>query len=58
MLETPNGVVKCKKLVLATNAFIPKFGYLKSRMATIYTYAAVTEEIADHRGFFVGRDVG
>ncbi|WP_445503124.1 NAD(P)/FAD-dependent oxidoreductase [Microvirga sp. G4-2] len=49
VLETPNGVVKCKKLALATNAFIPKFGYLKSRMATIYTYAAVTEEIADDR---------
>jgi glycine/D-amino acid oxidase-like deaminating enzyme len=41
--------VKCKQLALATNGFIPKLGYLKSRMATIYTYAAVTEEIADAR---------
>lgn len=49
VLETPGGVVKCKNLALATNAFIRKFGYLKSRMATIYTYAAVTEEIADSR---------
>ncbi len=49
VLETPGGVVKCKNVALATNAFIRKFGYLKSRMATIYTYAAVTEEIADSR---------
>ena len=49
VVETAGGVVKCKRLALATNGFIPKFGYLKSRMATIYTYAAVTEEIADAR---------
>lgn len=49
ILETSGGVVKCKQLALATNGFIPKFGYLKSRMATIYTYAAVTEEIPDGR---------
>ncbi len=49
VLETAGGVVKCKRLALATNGFIPKFGYLKSRMATIYTYAAVTEEIPEAR---------
>lgn len=38
-------MVRCKKVVLATNAFIPQFGYLKSRMATIYTYAAITTEL-------------
>lgn len=48
-METPAGVVRCAKVALATNAFIRKFGYLKSRMATIYTYAAMTEEIADDR---------
>jgi glycine/D-amino acid oxidase-like deaminating enzyme len=49
VLETPGGAVKCKRMALATNGFIPKFGYLKSRMATIYTYAAVTEEIPEAR---------
>lgn len=49
ILETPGGIVKAKKVALATNGFIRKFGYLKSRMATIYTYAAVTEEIAANR---------
>lgn len=46
VLETSGAVVRCKQLALATNSFIP---YLKSRMATIYTYAAVTEEIPDAR---------
>ncbi|WP_119390286.1 NAD(P)/FAD-dependent oxidoreductase [Taklimakanibacter lacteus] len=49
LLETSGGVLRCKSLALANNGFIPKFGYLKSRMATIYTYAAVTEAIGDDR---------
>lgn len=49
VLETPGSVIKCKSLALANNGFISKFGYLKSRMATIYTYAAVTEAISDDR---------
>lgn len=49
VLETTGGTVRCKALALANNGFIPKFGYLKSRMATIYTYAAVTEEIGEDR---------
>jgi glycine/D-amino acid oxidase-like deaminating enzyme len=46
-LTTPGGSVRCRAVVLATNGFIPKFGYLKSRMATIYTYAAVTEAVKE-----------
>jgi glycine/D-amino acid oxidase-like deaminating enzyme len=34
-------------VVLANNGFIPKLGYLKSRMATIFTYAAVTEAVKE-----------
>lgn len=49
LLETSGGVLRCKSLALANNGFIPKFGYLKSRMATIYTYAAVTEAIGESR---------
>lgn len=55
-LETEGGVVRCKNLALANNGFIPKFGYLKSRMATIYTYAAVTEAIGDDRLSEIGED--
>lgn len=54
VLETAGGRIKCKSLALANNGFIPKFGYLKSRMATIYTYAAVTEEISEHRLSSIG----
>ena len=47
LLVTNGGTVRCRTLVLANNGFIPKFGYLKSRMATIYTYAAVTEAVKE-----------
>lgn len=47
ILITPRGTVRTAKLALANNGFIKKLGYLKSRMATIYTYAAVTEEVSD-----------
>lgn len=43
LLRLPEGEVVADKVVLATNGFIKKFGYLKSRLVTIYTYAAVTE---------------
>jgi glycine/D-amino acid oxidase-like deaminating enzyme len=46
-LVTQGGSVLCRTVVLATNGFIPKFGYLKSRMATIFTYAAVTEAVKE-----------
>lgn len=54
ILETPGGIVRAKKVSLATNGFIRKFGYLKSRMATIYTYAAVTEAVAENRVYELG----
>jgi len=41
-IATAGGTITCRAVVLATNGFIPKLGFLKSRMATIYTYAAMT----------------
>jgi glycine/D-amino acid oxidase-like deaminating enzyme len=45
LLHCPGGTVRARKVVLANNGFIRKFGYLKLRMATIYTYAAVTRPL-------------
>ena len=50
-LVTDGGAVRAGTVVLANNGYIPKFGHLKSRMATIYTYAGVTEALT-------GNDVG
>lgn len=46
-LITDGGVVNARIVVFANNGFVRKFGYLKSRMATIYTYAAVTKAISE-----------
>jgi glycine/D-amino acid oxidase-like deaminating enzyme len=46
-LATEGGSACCGTVVLANNGFIPRLGYLKSRMATIFTYAAVTEAVKD-----------
>ncbi|MGK9259437.1 FAD-binding oxidoreductase [Sinorhizobium meliloti] len=41
-LLTDGGVVRARNVALANNGFIRRFGYLKLRMTTIFTYAAVT----------------
>jgi glycine/D-amino acid oxidase-like deaminating enzyme len=46
-LVSDGGSVRAPVVVLATNGFIPKFGYLGTKMATIFTYAAVTEAVKD-----------
>jgi glycine/D-amino acid oxidase-like deaminating enzyme len=46
LLHCPGGVVRARNVVLANNGFIRKFGYLNLRMATIYTYAAVTRALS------------
>ena len=47
-LATEGGSIRCRTVVLANNGFIPRLGYLKSRMATIFTYAAVTEAVKEN----------
>lgn len=50
-LDTAGGTIDARTVVLANNSFIRRFGYLGSRMATIYTYAAVTPALS-------GDDIG
>ena len=54
-LDTPGGAVTCRTVVAATNGFIAKLGYLGSRMATIYTYAAITEAMQEADADKLGR---
>lgn len=46
-LHCDGGVIHAGQVVLANNGFIRKFGYLGPRMATIYTYAAVTSPVPE-----------
>lgn len=45
LLHCREGSLRARNVVLANNSFIPKFGYLKLRMTTIFTYAAVTRRL-------------
>ena len=42
LIETPDGTINARKVVLANNGFSKMLGVGKSRLATIYTYAAIT----------------
>lgn len=55
LLHTPEGIVRARKVVLGNNGFIPKLGYLKSRMATIYTYAAITRALTPSEQSHAGK---
>lgn len=46
-LTTNGGTIRAGQVALANNSFIRSFGYLKLRMATIYTYAAVTNRVPE-----------
>jgi glycine/D-amino acid oxidase-like deaminating enzyme len=41
-LETPAARIVARNVVMATNAAIRNFGYLRDRLVTIYTYAALS----------------
>jgi glycine/D-amino acid oxidase-like deaminating enzyme len=45
-LETARASVSARQVVMATNASAKAFGYLRDRVVTIYTYAAITEAMA------------
>ena len=50
-LTTPTARITAQTVVMATNAAIRHFGYLRDRLVTIYTYAAITQPIpAPHLG--------
>tara|TARA_B110001454_G_scaffold86433_1_gene82947 strand:+ start:2147 stop:3439 length:1293 start_codon:yes stop_codon:yes gene_type:complete len=42
IIKTPKAIIKTKKVIVANNAFCGKLGIGKHRVATIYTYAAMT----------------
>lgn len=46
-VTTSRGSLKSKTVILANNGFARALGYLKDRLITIYTYAAMTPEPAD-----------
>ncbi|MFX0546210.1 NAD(P)/FAD-dependent oxidoreductase [Roseovarius sp. S1116L3] len=46
-LTTNGGMIRASQVALANNSFIRSFGYLKLRMATIYTYAAITAPVPE-----------
>lgn len=45
LLHCRGGLVRARNVMLANNSFIPAFGFLKLRMTTIFTYAAVTRTL-------------
>lgn len=44
-LDTPQAQIFADTVIMATNAAIKSFGYLRSRLVTIYTYAALTQPL-------------
>jgi gamma-glutamylputrescine oxidase len=50
VLETNSGhTVKTKSLVLATNAFTPRLGYLRNSILPIREYVAITKPLSDQQ---------
>lgn len=44
-LHTADATVTADTVIMATNAAIKKFGYLRDRVVTIYTYAAISRPV-------------
>lgn len=42
-VTTPEARIKARTVILAANPAVPSFGFLRDRLVTIYTYAAITE---------------
>lgn len=49
-LETDNARVTADTVIMAANASIKSFGYLRDRLVTIYTYAAITQPLRPAEG--------
>ncbi len=45
-VATPEGTLTAKQVVIANNAFAKELGVARSRLATIYTYAALTKPLS------------
>ena len=46
LLETPEATITADTVIMAANSSVKAFGYLRDRLVTIYTYAAITEALA------------
>ncbi len=46
LLELPDARVSADIVIVAANAAIKNFGYLRDRLVTIYTYAAITRQMS------------
>lgn len=57
-LTCGSGSATAETVILATNAATRLFGYLRDRLVTIYTYAAVTEEMSDGDAAHLGEMPG
>lgn len=44
-IETPDARINADKVIMAANAAVKNFGYLRDRLVTIYTYAALTKSM-------------
>lgn len=44
-VRTAQGLIRGDKIIVANNGFARKLGFLKDRMFTIFTYAAITPEL-------------
>lgn len=53
-LELDGAHVEADNLFLATNSFVKRFGYLKDRLVTIFTYAAITEPVPESDQRYLG----
>lgn len=56
LIETPEGEIKAKKIILANNAFSKMLGVGKSRMVAIYTYAGLTPPLDNEALDLFGSD--
>ena len=45
VVETPHGQVSCPRVILAVNGHLNSFGYAKSRLMHVFTYASMTRAL-------------
>lgn len=56
VVATSAGRFSADRLILANNAFVKRLGYLRDRLVTIYTYAALTPELSPAERRLAGQD--
>jgi glycine/D-amino acid oxidase-like deaminating enzyme len=56
VVATSAGRFSADRLILANNAFVKRLGYLRDRLVTIYTYAALTPDLSPAERSLAGQD--